>query len=74
MAWVHDFYKSADGLQRPEGLWIGGAPDFEGIGYWVFDVYLRNRLNGMTEDEARQSIERGIQQTSEWKQKHAKPE
>ena len=71
-AWLHDFYKSADGLQRPEGLWIGGAPDYEGIGHWVFEVYLRNRLKGQTEDQARQGIETAIQQSDEWRSKHAK--
>lgn len=70
MAWLNDFYKATDGLQRKEGLWINGHPDFEGIGVWVFDVYLRNRLKGQSEDQARQSVEKAIQASDEWKQKH----
>ena len=46
MAWLNDFYKSPEGLRRPDGLWIGGHPDFEGLSVWVFDVYLRHRLKG----------------------------
>jgi hypothetical protein len=72
MSWLNGFYKSADGLQRSEGLWITGAPDYEGIGFWVFEVYLRNRLKGMTEDQARQSIENAIKQSDEWRSKHPK--
>jgi hypothetical protein len=72
MAWLNGFYKSPDGLQRSEGLWISGGPDYEGIGFWVFEVYLRNRLKGMTEDQARQSIENAIKQSDEWRSKHAK--
>ena len=39
LAWLDAFYKSPDGLQRPEGLWIKDHPDYEGISAWVFDVY-----------------------------------
>src|SRR6476619_1037841 len=39
MTWLNEFYKSADGLKRPEGLWIHGHPDYEGLSIWVFDVY-----------------------------------
>ena len=70
MMWLHDFYKSPDGLQRPEGLWIGGHPDFEGIGAWVFDVYLRHRLRGESEEQARQAIVNAIKQSEEWRTKH----
>lgn len=70
MQWLHDFYKSADGLRRPEGLWIDGHPDFEGLSVWVFDVYVRRRLQGDTEAEARAAIEAAIKQSEEWKTKH----
>ena len=70
MVWLNDFYKSADGLQRPEGLWLRDRPDFEGIGTWVFDVYLRNRLAGKSEEQARRAIEDAIKQSEEWRAKH----
>jgi hypothetical protein len=70
MTWLNDFYKSTDGLQRPEGLWIDGHPDFQGIGMWVFDVYLRNRLNGQSEEQARRTVEDAIKQSDEWRTKH----
>ena len=40
MEWLNDFYKSADGLQRSEGLWIRDHPDFEGIGTWRSIVFV----------------------------------
>jgi hypothetical protein len=73
MTWLNDFYKSTDGLQRPEGLWIDGHPDFQGISMWVFDVYLRDRLRGQSEEEARRSVEEAIRQSDEWRTKHRAP-
>jgi hypothetical protein len=70
MAWLNDFYKSKDGLQRPDGLWIGGHPDYEGLSNWVFDVYVRRRLKGDTEDQARKAIETAIKDSDEWRTKH----
>ena len=70
MTWLNDFYKSAAGLQRPEGLWIDGHPDFQGLSVWVFDVYLRHRLRGDTEDQARKAIETAIKDSDEWRVKH----
>ena len=70
LQWLHDFYKSADGLQRPEGLWIGGHPDFQGISVWGFDVYFKNRLKGLSEEQARQTVEDAIKQSDEWRVKH----
>src|SRR5438309_6957064 len=70
MTWLNDFYKSPDGLQRPEGLWIGGHPDYEGLSTWVFEVYLRNRLRGLSEEQARQAVEKMIKQSDEWRVKH----
>src|SRR5262249_13798475 len=68
--WLHDFYRSDNGLQRTNGLWIDGHPDYEGIGYWIFEVYLRDRLKGMSEQQARQDVENGIRQSEEWQAKH----
>ena len=70
MTWLNDFYKSPDGLQRPEGLWIGNHPDFEGLSVWVFDVYLRHRLKGEPEEQARQAVVDAIKQSDEWRVKH----
>jgi hypothetical protein len=70
MEWLHEFYRSQDGLQRADGLWIAGHPDYEGISYWIFEVYLRDRLKGMSEDQARHVVEDGIRQSEEWHAKH----
>jgi hypothetical protein len=70
LQWLNEFYKSQDGLQRPDGLLIAGHPDFEGIGVWIFDVYLRQRLKGQTEDQARFAIVDAIKQSDEWRRKH----
>jgi len=70
MMWLDAFYKSPDGLQRPEGLWINGHPDYVGISAWIFDVYLRNRLNGLTEAEAEARVTAAIVKSEEWRTKH----
>ena len=68
--WLHSFYQSDDGLKRPEGLWIDKHPDFEGIGAWLFDVYLAERLTGADDAAARKKVIDWIQQSDEWRQKH----
>lgn len=70
LSWLNEFYKSRDGLQRPGGLWIDGHPDYTGISTWVFDVYLRHRLRGESEEQARRAIEDVIKQSDEWRGKH----
>jgi len=70
MLWLNDFYKSADGLQRSDGLWIDGHPDFEGLSAWVFEVYLRSRLRGLSEEQARQAVVDAIKRSDEWQAKH----
>ena len=70
--WLHEFYKSPDGLQRPEGLWIEGHPDFDGISAWVLDTYQRDRLSGLSKEQARESIATQIRGSDEWKLKHPK--
>jgi hypothetical protein len=68
--WLHNLYRSDQGLKRPQGLWIGDQPDFEGIGAWLIDVYLSERIAGGTIEAARQKVVDIIQQTDEWRQKH----
>lgn len=72
--WLDDFYRSADGLQRPNGLWRADVnkPDGEAIGVWVLDVYLQARLAGKSDAEARQAVMDQIKSTDEWRQKHPK--
>ena len=68
--WLDEFYRSRDGLQRPEGLWDRGHLDSVGIATWVIDVYVANRLRGRSEAEARKMIEDAIRQSDEWRAKH----
>lgn len=68
--WLHTFYQSEEGLKRKEGLWIDKHPDFEGIGAWLFDVYLAARLTGADDAAARQKVTDTIRQSDEWRQKH----
>jgi hypothetical protein len=68
--WLHRYYQSEEGLKRPAGLWIGDQPDFEGIGAWLLDVYLSARIEGASEEEARQRVIDQIQRTEEWRAGH----
>ena len=68
--WLNEFYKSQDGLQRPQGLWINDQPDFEGVSAWILDVYVWSRAEGASDEDARQRIVRTIQGSDEWKLKH----
>ena len=72
--WLDDFYRSADGLQRPTGLWLPelNKPDGEAIGVWILDVYLQSRLAGKSDAEARQVIVDQVKGTDEWRLKHPK--
>lgn len=67
---LDSFYRAPEGLQRSDGLSIGGAPDFVGIAAWVFDVYLNARLAGRSSDAAWSEVVRAIQGSDEWKTKH----
>jgi hypothetical protein len=71
--WLHRYYQSEEGLKRPAGLWIGDQPDFEGIGAWLLDVYLSARIEGASEEEARQRVIDQIQRTEEWRAGHPGP-
>lgn len=71
VSWLDEFYRSADGLQRPNGLVNAeNRPDGEAIGVWVLDVYLKARVEGASEDEARQRVIDSIRGTDEWRKKH----
>jgi hypothetical protein len=70
ITWLDAFYRSPDGLGRPEGLWINGHPDYEGLSVWVFDVYLRRRLRGDNEEDARKAVETALKRSDEWRNKH----
>jgi hypothetical protein len=74
VAFVDDLYRSADGLQRPDGLYMPDTKkvDAEAIGTWVLDVYMRARIDGKSDAEARQSISDAIKGSDEWHRKHAK--
>jgi hypothetical protein len=74
VAFVDDLYRSADGLQRPGGLYMPDTKkvDAEAIGTWVLDVYMRARIDGKTDQEARQAIADAIKGSDEWRQKHSK--
>jgi hypothetical protein len=64
------FYSAPEGLQRPNGLSISGGPDFLGIATWIFDIYLSERLNGISPDGAWTITENAIRNTGEWRSKH----
>jgi hypothetical protein len=74
VAFVDDLYRSADGLQRPGGLYSPDAQkvDAEAIGTWILDVYLKARIEGKTDAEARQSIADAIKGSDEWRRKHGR--
>jgi hypothetical protein len=72
VAFVDDLYRSPDGLQRPDGLYIAETKrvDAEAIGTWILDVYLQARIAGKSDAEARQSIADAIKGSDEWRRKH----
>ena len=63
----HD--KSPEGLQRPDGLWIGDHPDFEGISAWQ-EVFWQQTQSGKTDEEAKAEVIRQIEASDEWQRKH----
>jgi hypothetical protein len=71
VGWLDEFYRSKEGLQRPGGLINAESrPDGEAIGVWILDVYLKARIEGASEDEARQRVIDNIKGTEEWRKKH----
>jgi len=67
---LHAFYMSRYGLQRAEGLSIGGRPDFPGIATWIFDIYLGARSAGFSTEGAFDIVVAAITRTDEWTQKN----
>lgn len=73
---LHFFYRAPEGLQRPDGLWKPetptsiAQPDWEGIGAWLFDVYLKARIAGKDATEAMAEVKAQIRSSDEWKGKH----
>lgn len=67
---LHGYYQAPEGLQRPSGLWIDNHPDWEGIGAWLFDVYLTARTKGTSPADARAKYIATIRQSTEWRAKH----
>ena len=74
VGFVDDLYRSTDGLQRPGGLYNLDAQrvDAEAIGTWVLDVYMKARIEGKTDADARQAISDAIKGSDELKHKHQK--
>jgi hypothetical protein len=64
------FYSAPEGLRRENGLSIAGGPDFLGIATWIFDIYLTERLNGISPNGAWTITENAIRATDEWRSKH----
>jgi hypothetical protein len=61
------FYKSWNGLQRPDGLSKDGQPDFRGIAAWVFGDYLNRRTSGSSPEESWDAMVSEIQRSDEWR-------
>ena len=68
MAHLHEVFKRD--LLRPDGLWINGHPDFEGIAAWVLDVYLVSRMAGRSRERARETYVNAIRNSQEYQDKH----
>ncbi|MGH9386231.1 MAG: hypothetical protein ACRD2N_18295 [Vicinamibacterales bacterium] len=70
--WLQQFYKSEEGLRRPNGLWIAeqNKVDAEAMGAWIFDFYMNRRVSGATEEEARKAVIDAIRGTDEWQRVH----
>jgi hypothetical protein len=72
VSWLDELYRSPDGLQRPDGLWLADQRrvDGEAIAVWILDVYLPARVGGASEEEARRLVLNRIQSTDEWRRRH----
>ena len=70
LIWLDEFYASRDGLQRPTGIIVNGKVDFDSISNWLFRNYLQARFHGATPQEARDIVEKQIEKSDEWRQKH----
>ena len=72
VAWLNDFYGAPEGLHRTQGLCHDGKLDGEGLVVWLFDSYLRLRVDGNPEGLARQTVADSIKQSGEWRAAHAR--
>jgi hypothetical protein len=70
LEWLDAFYRSPEGLQRPDGLVQNGHVDFDAISHWLFRIYLEQRSLQGSPGLARESVEKAIRATPEWQQKH----
>lgn len=70
MQWLDGYYRSADGLSRPNGVSRDGKPDFEAIAAWIFDVFLNSRLSSLDVETSKTNIVHAIQQSNEWWNSH----
>lgn len=70
--WLQQYYQSDEGLRRTDGLWLASQRqvDAEAIGAWLFDVYLKARIAGQSDEEARRAVTDAIRNTDEWRQAH----
>jgi hypothetical protein len=73
IAWLDEFYRAPEGLQRPAGLWLPEERriDADAIAVWILDVYLPARVAGQSDQSARQSVIDAIKTTDEWQRRHA---
>ena len=71
IAWLNDFYGAREGLQRPHGLCKDSTLDAGGLTVWLFDTYLRVRIDGGSEGLARQKVVDAIRSSGEWRSVHA---
>jgi len=67
---LNNFYRSRYGLNREQGLSVGGRPDFLGIAQWIFDVYLGARSAGWSADGAFDIVTAALTRSEEWRQKN----
>jgi hypothetical protein len=57
-------------LKRPNGLSLGGEPDFSGVSTWIFSVYLTSRAGGLDEADAFYNVQALISQSDEWRMRN----
>jgi hypothetical protein len=65
---LSDLYRTE--LKRPEGLAIGGRPDFSGLATWVVHVYMNARLGSTSADDSWREVVALIRDSDEWREKN----
>lgn len=63
VTWLDAFVRRDQDLAERGGLCPDGAPDTEAIGALIFDIYLRERSNGLSEADARQKVVDAIRES-----------